>query len=79
MSPSDVEVLLHCHTTPTRHPRFSAPAVADALAAFVAAGVIQDDGNDTYSTTDLGAAWVKAITRVPIPSVAYLDSHGKPL
>lgn len=70
MTPSDIEVLLHCHFMPGPHPRRNAPAVDRALKRFFRAGIIELSifGEEhSFGTTERGAAWVKAITQVPYP------------
>lgn len=41
LTPSDLEVLIHCHAIPTPHPRWEAPAVREALNMFLKAGIIE--------------------------------------
>ena len=41
MTPSDVEVLIHCHCIGTPHPRLTAPAVAGTVEKFLADGLIE--------------------------------------
>ena len=72
LSPSDIEVLLHCHTTPGPHPRRGAPAVAAALDMFERAGMIHTEWQDSntvkaHPTTPKGDAFVKALCNTPEP------------
>lgn len=79
-SPSNIEILLHCHTSPIPHPRVSAPAVREGLLELQKAGVIEPEGDSNhyvYRTTSLGAAWVKLLCTTPIPKVAYVDEQDR--
>jgi hypothetical protein len=71
LSPSDIEVLLHCHTTPARHPRFEAEAVQRAISMFVQAGMVvhnpQPGEYHVYTTTDKGDAFIEALLNTPEP------------
>ena len=40
MTPSAIEVLLHYHVSPARHPRHDAPAVVEARERFIELGAI---------------------------------------
>ena len=78
-SPSNIEILLHCHVRVEPHPRLEAPAVRDAILAFLKIGAIAPDPEcqDLYHTTPLGKAWVEALCRVPPPWIAFIDQQGK--
>lgn len=71
MTPSDIEVLLHYHCSPTPHPRASTPAVKAATNAFRSMGLIhlQPDfkSNHRYETTEGGKILVEALCAVPFP------------
>jgi hypothetical protein len=85
ISPSDLEVLIHCHADPRPHPRLYAPAVEEALVRFQQQGIIvpKQDPKTTspldmeYRTTDLGKAWLELILQTPIPrkeeKTVYID------
>jgi hypothetical protein len=78
-TPSTIEVLIHCHCTPTPHPRNHAPAVQDAIRELLEYDAIEsapEDGENCYRTTPLGAAWLNALERVPIPRLVYVDTDG---
>lgn len=70
MSPSDLEVLIHCHCGVGPHPRLRAPAIQDAITRFLEDEIIKPDGDDVYTTTKLGKAWLEGILRVPYPEYA---------
>lgn len=79
-TPNNIEVLLHCHTTPAPHPRRHAPAVADALALLRTLGAIEATADENVETTTaLGRAWVEALCRVPLPRAAFVDERGEVL
>lgn len=73
LSPSDIEVLLHCLVSPASHPRHDAPAVQGALAMFVKADMLtythtdNQTGRHVYGTTSKGDAFIEAILNTPEP------------
>jgi hypothetical protein len=77
-TPNDIEVLIHCHCCPDPHPRIDAPAVKEALRHLAEwkAIVPSDQG---WKTTALGAAWLCALSRVPIPTTRsfFVDADGE--
>ena len=83
LSPSDLEVLIHYHTSPTWHPRRDAPAVIAGTKMFLDCGMIQDkglspDADWPYTTTEKGRAFIQALCRTPEPqanwTVGSIDS-----
>ena len=77
MSPSDIEVLIHCHVCPRPHPRIDAPAVRDAINRFCDHGIIIYTDENTYTTTDRGKAWLQMILNTPFPTRAWVDKNGE--
>ena len=77
MTPNDIEILIHCHVSPTPHPRRDAGAVDGALKSFVCQGLIEQRGSDIYYTTDKGAAHVAQLCSVPIPIKQFIGYDGK--
>jgi hypothetical protein len=78
-TPNAIEVLIHCHCCPEPHPRIDAPAVRDALQCLQECGAItthKEPGR--WMTTALGAAWLHALCRVPIPTTRkfFVDADG---
>jgi hypothetical protein len=68
MTPSDVEVLMHCHFISGEHPRAHAPAVKSAIQKFLSAKLIRlRKGQPRYGTTKLGEQLVDMICRTPWP------------
>ena len=85
-TPSNIEVLLHCHCSPESHERQEAPAVASALSMLLGAGCIEVEhdqsvtaGQTVYTTTRKGASWVKALCNVECPKSVYVDAQGNVL
>jgi len=87
LSPSDIEVLIHCHVSPAPHPRFHAPAVREALDMWERCGFIHcsRDGFEpvvtptVYETTTKGKAMIEALCNVEEPRQVWVDHNGKPL
>ena len=70
-TPNDVEVMLHCHTSPEEHPRIDAQAVYNAIDDFLLRDMIQRDTMahaKIYTPTPKGRAWLKAILSTPEPT-----------
>ena len=77
MTPNDIDVLLHCYTSPEPHPRQDAPAVRESIQWFLTEGLIQPEKDrGVYSTTDRGAAHVRQLCALPWPKPAWVDEQG---
>ena len=77
MTPNDIEVLIHCHTSPTVHPRIVAPAVAEAIEGFVRHGILEQRDGNGYNTTERGQALMEVLCATPFPVEAWVDGNGK--
>ena len=67
-TPSEIEVLLHCHFVGELHPRRNTPAVRGALGELEAEGFIKYRlSEDIYDTTARGRAWVEELCKVLPP------------
>ena len=80
MTPCEIEALIHCYVSPTRHPRFEAPAVRDALQGFLDNGMIYSDPDakdDVYRTTKKGAAHIKQLCDLPYPTQEWVGADGE--
>ncbi len=77
-SPAAITFLLHCHTTPLPFERAGAPFYGELCARWLEEGVIKhdDEQDGVFLTTELGAAWVKALCNVKKPTSVYVDEHG---
>jgi len=75
-SPSNIDVLLHFHTTPGPHERQRAPAVAEAIRDFLNVGALEKT-EEGYKITPLGKAWVAALCNVPPPKSVFVDEAGR--
>ncbi len=80
MTPNNIEVLLHFYTTSAPHPRRDAQAVINATQLLLEFKCIEPSPGPSerncYRTTPLGAAWVRALCNVEMPTVTYVDSAG---
>ena len=76
MTPNDIEILIHCHVSPAKHPRFDANrAVFDSL---VVNGLLERlIPSDDYVTTPKGAAHVGQLCALPWPHEAWIGADGK--
>ena len=75
MTPNEIEVLIHYHTSRTAHPRLNAPAVQAAVRMFEQTGIFEQD-NGIYHTTDRGKALVQVLCNTPFPREAWVDENG---
>ncbi len=73
MTPSDLEILVHCHVSPDPHPRLHAPAVKDAIRQFLADGIIKRVSVDIYGSTERGEMWLEMILDTPMPVYQLVD------
>lgn len=75
LCPNDIEVLLHCHTTPGPHPRMHAPAVAEAINALLRHKLIApaDREDPYYVTTRRGAAFIEALCNTKLPVAVWVQ------
>ncbi len=72
MTPLQIEILMHYWTRAIdyRSGDFSAPAVREAIDWFVSEGLLEAeavDGTKTYALGKRGAAYLLALSRVPLP------------
>ena len=76
-SPNDIEVLIHCYLHSYPHPRIDTPEVRDIINWFRDHGIVDATGENTYTTTDKGAAWLQMIFNTPFPTKAWVDENGE--
>lgn len=69
-TPSNLEVLLHCHVSPESHPRTDAPAVKDAIEYLLDEGMISLYDH-TFTTTAKGQFYIAHLMKVPFPVTTY--------
>ena len=69
-TPSDLELLLHCHVSPSVHPRASAPAIIYGTSRLVAAGMIERDDRH-YTTTEKGKFYIAHLLKQPFPVITF--------
>lgn len=75
MTPSDLELLIHCHTVSSVHPRADAPAIKEGLRKLLHHGMIKQIAGE-YNTTARGKAHVEQLCALPFPVPAYIDYKG---
>lgn len=69
-TPNNLDVLMHCHVSPTPHPRAGAPAVEDALEFLYQEGLIECVGGN-YNTTKKGRFYLEHLLRQPFPETVF--------
>jgi len=84
MTPNDIEILIHCHVSPSQHPRQGSAAVKNSIEGLLCAGLIQRDEQESekheqaiYCSTKRGRAHIKQITQLPLPRAVWVDSAGE--
>jgi len=79
MTPSDIEVLIHCHCRPEPHPRADAPAVSTAITSFLINGLIERYGDEklVYVTTSRGRAHINQLCSTPWPIQAWINDRSE--
>lgn len=77
MTPSEIEVLIHCYVSPTPHPRKCAPDIESTLQSFVVNGLVDHVGGGVYTTTDRGRAHIAQLCATPWPVAAWVGADGK--
>ena len=75
MTPSDIEILIHCHVCPEPHPRSHAPAVQQSIEQFVIDDILKPKDN-SYITTARGDALVRMLCNTELPQQAWIDKDG---
>ena len=75
-SPSNLELLLHCYTSPERHPRGDAPAIQEGLRYLQIFGMIEPYDR-TYKTTEKGEFYIKHILEIPFPEAVFVIPSQK--
>lgn len=77
MTPNDIEVLIHCHVSPTVHPRHEAPAVKRSILWMLDKEIIkQCSYANQYRTTGKGKALIKMLCDTPIPKKCFVDPRS---
>ena len=74
MTPEEIEVLIHCHLSPTTHPRISEPVVQQAIRMFEAGGIIRKDSDlkGIYHTTTIGKDFIRILCEIPFPKDSWV-------
>lgn len=70
MTPSRLDVLLHCYVSPELHPRADAPAVKEDLSILLAAGMIERYDR-SYKTTAKGEFYISHLLSIPFPETVF--------
>lgn len=75
MTPNDIEVLLHYHSSSELHPRLDAPAVQDAINMFEDNGILHKIPHSfgLWHTTKRGEALVQMLCSTPYPTEKFIN------
>ncbi len=73
MTPNDLEVLIHYHTSSGPHPRIKAPAVSESINGFLKDGILKRTGDLNIVVTEMGRAWLDIILETPYPTMVWAD------
>ena len=78
MTPNEIEILIHCHTSPCVHPRIDVLAVNHAIEMLIDMGlIIKINKQDCYTTTLRGKAHIQQICNLEFPKQVFIGSDGK--
>ena len=82
-TPKEIEVILHYHVCPEKHPRHDAPTVREAREFYLREGLIEPitvDGKihptveyGRFITTEKGRKYVEMLCATPFPVTKYID------
>lgn len=67
MSPLYIEILIHYHCTPIKHPRHNREAIEFFLSHGLIEEIMESDEVGIYKTTEGGKMLVDQICNVPLP------------
>lgn len=80
MTPNDIEVLIHFHCSPCRHPNDAAPAVRESIEMMIENGLLERDTKPDepmrFKTTSRGAAHLDQLCNVPFPRRGWIFADG---
>lgn len=77
MTPNDIEILLHCHTCPDRHPRMEAPGVRSTFQSLEINGLIEEHKDGYFVTTGRGKAHVETLCTTPWPVQKWVNDKNE--
>lgn len=77
MTPNDIEIMIHCHTSRAPHPRRGAPAVGESIAMLEDFGMIRFETSKSepgyFTTTEKGAKYIEMLCQTPMPVQEWRD------
>ena len=76
MTPYEIRLLIHFHTTPAPYKHTDAPIYQPTIDSFVANGLIKKD-DDSYQTTERGAAHIEQLCATPWPVQRWVNQVGE--
>lgn len=77
MTPFEIDILLHFHTTPTDYPNRNSALYSSIVDIFLKNGLIVEDSAGLYFTTARGVAHVQQLCSLPWPVSQWVDQNGK--
>ena len=78
MTTNDIEVLIHFHVSPSKHPRAEFAAVRSSISDLQMMDLIEPlEEQGTYTTTGRGKAHIKQIQCLPLPELKWTDKDDK--
>lgn len=71
-TPSNLEILLHFHASPEKHPRYDAPAVREGVSYLLEQEMLARTKVDfVYTTTEKAKYYLSYLMAVPFPVVTW--------
>ena len=69
-TPSNLELLLHCHVSPAEHPRMDAPVIGAGIKYLSEQGMIERYDR-TWQTTAKGKFYIEHLLKTPFPETSF--------
>ena len=76
MTPYEIKLLIHFHTTPAMPDSIAAPIYQPTVDSFIENGLIEE-ADGLYQTTERGAAHVEQLCTTPWPGQRWVNQAGE--
>ena len=77
MTPIKLDILLHCHISPTAHPQYDSPAFRVELQNLMEEDIVRSTSKENiFALTQKGEAWLRLILETPMPILQWIDPRN---
>lgn len=73
MTPYQIEILIHHHTSSARFERDNAPLYATIVRQFIESGILETLPDGSIRTTERGVCLVEMLCATPMPKMIWVD------